>query len=70
MYLTEISPFNLRGAITVTHQLLITIGILIGQVIIQCYGQRKEGRKKIKQIERKKKVKEDKEKGRNKETDS
>ncbi|XP_078593827.1 solute carrier family 2, facilitated glucose transporter member 5-like [Branchiostoma floridae x Branchiostoma japonicum] len=32
MYLSEVSPPNLRGAIGVTHQLFITIGILVSQI--------------------------------------
>ncbi|CAH1273981.1 SLC2A1 [Branchiostoma lanceolatum] len=32
MYLSEVSPPNLRGAIGVTHQLSITIGILVSQI--------------------------------------
>ena len=33
MYLTEITPFNLRGAFGTGHQLFITIGIFIGSVL-------------------------------------
>ncbi|XP_066279991.1 solute carrier family 2, facilitated glucose transporter member 5-like [Branchiostoma lanceolatum] len=32
MYLSEVSPPNLRGAIGVTHQLFITISILVSQI--------------------------------------
>ncbi|ETN73197.1 solute carrier family 2, facilitated glucose transporter member 3 family protein, partial [Necator americanus] len=33
MYLTEVSPTNLRGMIGSLHQLLITISILFSQVV-------------------------------------
>lgn len=33
MYLTEISPINLRGTLGSAHQLLITIAILFSQII-------------------------------------
>ncbi|EYC19547.1 hypothetical protein Y032_0024g929 [Ancylostoma ceylanicum] len=33
MYLSEISPTNIRGRMALTHQLLITIGILFGQIV-------------------------------------
>ncbi|XP_071485272.1 solute carrier family 2, facilitated glucose transporter member 1-like [Diadema antillarum] len=33
LYLAEVSPINLRGAIGTIHQLMITIGILIGQAL-------------------------------------
>lgn len=33
MYLTEISPINLRGSLGSVAQLLITIGILFSQII-------------------------------------
>ena len=33
MYLTEITPSNLRGAFGTGHQLFITIGIFIGSVL-------------------------------------
>ena len=36
MYLTEISPINIRGAMGVLHQLGLTIGILLSQL----FGQR------------------------------
>lgn len=32
LYLVEISPVNLRGAIATIHQLLLTIGIVVAQV--------------------------------------
>ena len=32
MYLTEICPYNLRGAFGTGHQLFITIGIFMGSV--------------------------------------
>ena len=32
MYLTEVSPINLRGMIGSIHQLLVTISILVSQV--------------------------------------
>ncbi len=37
LYLAEISPINLRGAIGTCHQLMITVGILIAQVIRTMY---------------------------------
>lgn len=33
MYLTEISPINLRGTLGSAHQLFITIAILVSQFI-------------------------------------
>jgi MFS family permease len=33
MYLTEISPINLRGSLGSSNQLLITTGILVSQVL-------------------------------------
>ncbi|XP_038047453.1 solute carrier family 2, facilitated glucose transporter member 3-like [Patiria miniata] len=33
MYLSEVSPFNLRGAISVMNQLGVTIGILLSQIL-------------------------------------
>ena len=33
MYLSESSPFNLRGAISVMNQLGVTVGILLSQVL-------------------------------------
>lgn len=33
MYLTEIAPVNIRGAMGVLHQLALTIGILVSQLI-------------------------------------
>ncbi len=32
LYIAEISPTNLRGAMGTCHQLMVTIGILLGQV--------------------------------------
>lgn len=33
MYLTEISPINLRGSLGSVHQLLVTIAILVAQIL-------------------------------------
>jgi hypothetical protein len=33
VYLSEMAPFNLRGALNVTFQLAITVGILAAQLI-------------------------------------
>ncbi|CAD5212191.1 unnamed protein product [Bursaphelenchus okinawaensis] len=33
MYLTEVSPINLRGALGSVHQLLVTISILVSQIL-------------------------------------
>jgi MFS family permease len=33
MYLTEISPINLRGSLGSVHQLLVTISILVAQIL-------------------------------------
>ena len=33
LYLNEISPVNLRGGVGTLHQLAITLGILISQVL-------------------------------------
>ncbi|PIK37218.1 putative solute carrier family 2, facilitated glucose transporter member 1 [Apostichopus japonicus] len=33
LYLVEISPVNLRGAIATIHQLLLTIGIVVAQIL-------------------------------------
>ena len=33
MYLTEISPINVRGAMGVLHQFALTCGILLSQII-------------------------------------
>ena len=33
MYLTEVSPVNLRGALGSAHQLVVTISILVSQIL-------------------------------------
>lgn len=33
MYLTEVSPINLRGTLGSVHQLLVTISILVAQIL-------------------------------------
>lgn len=33
MYLTEVSPINLRGTLGSIHQLLVTISILVAQIL-------------------------------------
>ena len=33
MYLTEIAPVNIRGAMGVLHQFALTLGILVSQVL-------------------------------------
>lgn len=33
MYLTEVSPINLRGTLGSVHQLMVTIAILVSQII-------------------------------------